>query len=336
MTLQRGGDVVAGHPIRRGHLQRPVGDVVRNEASIPCSLRRRLPLRRGERHGAGQPKFQGILVDDGRTGTGTDERREQGIESGRHREDPSAAHRQGTHEPRPRIAAAIAGFDPQSRADQAFRDACLQAIAVGCLTPVSLDARFGRGMIDAVVAVHEGLRLDQPFSGGGEEIRLQRPVRPARGEVDPVEAVMFRVDVGGFGIEPGVVHLQVDIQVTIRETRQESRPQIRCRRQRGGLGGEAPVLAVAVEQGLIVERIHINIAEGRCERLSVRHVPQHRLRLRRQRMGDRAGTGLQRVFLRPAQGGLQLAGVLATGPRQDQRGERDQEQLKADAHPTQR
>ncbi len=55
-----------------------------------------------------------------------------------------------------------------------------------------------------------------------------------------------------------------------------------------------------------------------------------------QRVRDGGRGRLQRAFLRYAQRALQFVSILASRPRQYQRRDRDQQQLKADAHSTQR
>ena len=76
-----------------------------------------------------------------------------------------------------------------------------------------------------------------------------------------------------------------------------------------------------------MKRENIQIPLTRIEGLHVVDVVEHVIGLRRQRVRDDAGRGLQRAFLRNAQGRLQFPGVLTAGPGQHERRECDDQQL---------
>ena len=194
---------------------------------VPCGFDGTTARRRHRRHGTGDAKHQTVGVGRGRPRSGCEEGCEQRAKSRRCREEASAAKGIRAEKARPRVTAPIACLDPQPRAHQTARDPRLQMIAARGLAPVGLDPRLERRMLRAILAAHRGLRLDQPLGGGGEEIRLQRAVRPLEGEINPVEAVMVGVHVRRLRIQPGIVDLDVEKKVAVGVSRQQSRIQPR-------------------------------------------------------------------------------------------------------------
>ena len=133
-----------------------------------------------------------------------------------------------------------------------------------------------------------------------------------------------------------IIHLDVEIKIALRGAGLRAGGITGARRQRQRPGRDAPIIAVAVEQRLASQRINVQISAVGIEVPACIRFAKHALRLRRQRIGDGACARQQRFLLRISKCRLELARVLAAGPRQDERGERDDQQLKADAHSTQR
>ncbi len=287
------------------------------------------------------PQLQCIRIDHGCAGAVTDEGGEQFVQTGR-RKKQSAAHRSVRGgDSRPDFARAggsppVDGVQPQVRADEAHGNARLQVIPPRRLQPKGLDAGLFHRAIRSIVALDHALSRDQPRCIRGEEIRSQRSVRTLQGQIDPVEAIPWGTRIAGLRIKMGVVDLHIEIEVPLRGAGLHA-----CGVGRGGRKGSeirrhAPILPIAVQQGLSAERKHIQIASvgGKC--LAVAGVAEHPLRLRRQGIGNGAGACKQGLFLRIAQRGLEFPRILAASPRQHQRRERNDQQLESDAHSTQR
>ena len=161
------------------------------------------------------------------------------------------------------------------------------------LQPKCLDARLFRDSIRALIALDEALGRYQTRRIGAEKIAGLRGIGPLQCEIDSVEVVSFGMQVAGLGIEVGVVDFDVQVKVTLGGPRQRSRAIPRRAGQGSRLRRDAPIIAVAIQQGLARQRVDVQIAAsgGECRRLVV--ILKHALRLRRQRIGDGAGTRQQ-------------------------------------------
>ena len=213
-------------------------------------------------------------------------------------------------------------------------------VAVAGLEPECLDARLDRGALDTVVAPDPGLRLDEALRARGQQIGFQRSIgalERQRHLVEPVARVIVHgPGIGRLGREMRVVDFEVQEQIAFSGSELHAGGRAGRAGQRPRVRRNVPVLAIAVEQRLHVQRIDIEVALVRGERLPIVHVAEGPGRLGGERMSDRVRARLQRALLRAAQGVLELTRILAAGPRQDQRGERDDQQLNPDAHSIQR
>ncbi len=171
-------------------------------------------------------------------------------------------------------------------------------IAPGGLQPECLDARFGGSPIDTILGLDHGLRLNQAGRAGGEEIGAEGAVGPLDREVDPIEAVAIGMRIGGLGYEMRIVDFQIKEQIALGGSCLEPRGIAARGRQRSGIGRHVPILAIAVEQGLAVERKYVEIALTLRERLGILDVAKHPLRLGRQGVRDGVRARLERVLLR--------------------------------------
>ncbi len=99
--------------------------------------------------------------------------------------------------------------------------------------------------------------------------------------------------VGGLGVEVAVVDFDIEIKVTLGGTRLHACTVAGGGGQRRGVRRDAPIIAIAIEQGLGAQRVDVQVAAVRRECLSVARIAEYALRLRRQRIGDGAGARQQ-------------------------------------------
>ena len=166
-------------------------------------------------------------------------------------------------------------------------------IARGSLQPKGLDARLFDGAQLAIVTLDEAFGGDQAGRVGAEKIRLLAAVGSLQSQVEPIEAVAFEVQVAGLGIEVAVIDLGIEIQVSLGGTGQNSRAVTRGGGQGRGIRRDAPIVAIAVEQGLVGQGIDVQIAAVCVELAALLRIAKHPSWLGRQRVGDGAGTRQQ-------------------------------------------